>query len=400
VTRLRLTLAFAVAMALLLAAAGAFLYFRVQSALDEQLDEGLRARSADVAALVRTTGPNPGGLAQSDETFARVIEEGEETGLLDADELARARREAIFVERGAVAGIDGDRVRLYATPVDAPGGAVVVVTGVTLEDRDESLQALRTQLLIGGPLALLLASVAGYVLASATLRPVLRRLEAGLERERRFVSEASHELRTPLASLKTELELALRHPRTADELRAAVTSAAEEADRLALLADDLLVLARSDEGELRLHAEPVDVRELLQTVARRFAARIDESGRALTVAAPEGLVVTGDRVRLEQALGNLVDNAIRYGDGEIRLEARRSDGSVELLVSDDGGGFPAEFLPRAFERFSRADESRARGAAGLGLALVEAIVRAHGGTAWAANRPGGGAAITLSLAAG
>jgi signal transduction histidine kinase len=99
-------------------------------------------------------------------------------------------------------------------------------------------------------------------------------------------------------------------------------------------------------------------------------------------------------------VGNLVDNALRYGAGTIRLEAERADGSVELRVSDEGGGFPPAFLPRAFERFTRADEARAAGAAGLGLALVAAIVRAHGGTASASNRQGGGAVVTIVLPAG
>ena len=110
---------------------------------------------------------------------------------------------------------------------------------------------------------------------------MLARLEAGIERERRFVAEASHELRTPLSLLKTELELALRRPRSADELRAALSSAAEETDRLVLLADDLLVLARSDEGELRLVTEPVPVRDLLETVERRFGVRAGQAGRGL-----------------------------------------------------------------------------------------------------------------------
>jgi signal transduction histidine kinase len=228
---------------------------------------------------------------------------------------------------------------------------------------------------------------------------MLARLDAGLERERRFVAEASHELRTPLSLLKTELELALRRPRSPEELRAAIASAHEETDRLAALAEDLLVLARSDEGELQIDPQPVAVRELLQTLAGRFAARAAEAGLSLEVEAPKDLSTLGDRGRLDQALGNLVDNALRYGAGTVRLEARRDNGSVALLVSDEGQGFAAEFLPRAFERFSRADGGRVRGAAGLGLAIVDAIARAHGGTASAGNTPDGGAQVTLRLPA-
>jgi heavy metal sensor kinase len=445
--RLRLTLAFALAMAVVLAAVGMLLYWQVRSALDEQIDQSLRVRAIEVASFVRRTG-SPGRLA-GDESFAQVIgpdgrpPEGERA-LLSPAQLAQARRVPIVVEvdRPLAADdepdADDERVRLLAMPVRVSAGATyVVVAGAELDDRDETLVALRTQLLIGGPLALLLASLAGYGLAAATLRPVeamrrraeeisaatagrrlpvpaaddeiarlartlnemLARLEAGLERERRFVADASHELRTPLSLLKAELELALRRPRSPDELLAALASAAEETDRLVALADTLLVLARSDEGRLTLAVEPVPVDELLAGVARRFAARAGAGGRAVEVAAPAGLLVDADRLRLEQALGNVVDNALRYGEGTVRLEAAPADGLVELRVSDEGSGFPAVFLPRAFERFSRADESRARGSAGLGLALVEAVARAHGGRAVAATRPGGGAEVTLSLPA-
>jgi signal transduction histidine kinase len=389
---LRLTLAFVLAMALLLAAAGTFLYVRLGSALDEQIDSALRTRADDVAALVRS-GSTLGGarLAESDESFAQVLDAGGEvrdatrglgrSPLLTPDELRRAQRGTIVVEHGSV--------RLLATPV----GGLVVVAGASLDDRSDALAALRTQLLIGGPLLLLLASLAGYALAAATLRPVLARLEAGLERERRFVAEASHELRTPLSLLKAELDLALRRPRSPEEQHAALASAAEETDRLVRLAEDLLVLARADEGELRLRLVPVDARELLEAVARRFVA----AGRAVEVDAPAGLTVTGDRLRLEQALGNLVDNALRYGSGTVHLAARQDDGGVILSVADEGAGFPATFLPHAFERFTRADVGRVRGAAGLGLALVEAIAQAHGGRATAGNPPGGGGVVTLYL---
>jgi signal transduction histidine kinase len=230
-----------------------------------------------------------------------------------------------------------------------------------------------------------------------TLNEMLARLEAGMERERRFVAEASHELRTPLASLKAELELALRRPRSTGELRAAIASAAEETDRLAALAEDLLVLARSDEGELRLDRRPIRARELLENVARRFAARAEEAGLDVEVDAPAGLAGSGDRALLEQAVGNLVDNALRYGSGTVRLEAGADNGSLSLAVSDEGQGFAPEFLPRAFERFTRADASRAGGSAGLGLAIVEAIARAHGGTASAENTPRGGARVAVRV---
>jgi two-component system OmpR family sensor kinase len=214
---------------------------------------------------------------------------------------------------------------------------------------------------------------------------MLARLEAGIARERRFVADASHELRTPLALLRTELELARRRPRPPEELRAALDSAAEEVDRLTRLAEDLLVLARVDEGRLSLRPEKIDVKDLLETVAGRFSEPIE-------VGAADGDSIVGDRLRLEQALGNLLDNARRHGAGTIRLEAERKQGRLELRVSDQGPGFSPELLPRAFDRFTRGDEARERGGTGLGLAIVAAVAKAHRGRARAA-----GSTVTIEL---
>ena len=229
-----------------------------------------------------------------------------------------------------------------------------------------------------------------------TLNAMLGRLQDSLARERRFVADASHELRTPLALLQTELELALRHKRTPGELEEALRSARDEVDRLSRLAEDLLVLARLDEGRLRLRTSEVPARELLEAVARRFDSRASAEGRALEVEA-DPVSFPGDRLRLEQALGNLVDNALRHGKGTVRLAAEARDGEVDLRVADEGPGFADDVLPVAFERFTREDEARGNGASGLGLAIVDAIARAHGGSAQAANEPDGGAVVTLAL---
>jgi signal transduction histidine kinase len=229
---------------------------------------------------------------------------------------------------------------------------------------------------------------------------MLARLEAALTRERNFVSDASHELRMPLAILKTEFELALRDGRSREELLEAVRSAAHETDRLIQLAEDLLVIARSEQGRLPVAREPIAVDEVLDGVRRRFAGRATELRRGIECDRSPGRTVFADRRRLEQALGNLVDNALRHGGGRVRMTARESAGRVELHVVDDGSGFPADFVERAFERFSRADEARARGGAGLGLAVVQGIALAHGGSAHAANAQGGGADVWLSLPAG
>jgi len=178
-------------------------------------------------------------------------------------------------------------------------------------------------------------------------------------------------------------------------LEAALRSAAEETDRLSQLADDLLLLARADAGELQIRRSRVVVREVLETIATRFGRRAASAGRTIEVAAVPELELLADRRRLEQALGNLVENALRHGRGTVKLTSVAVDGVVELHVHDEGDGFGPEFAGHAFERFSRADASGS-GGAGLGLAIVAAIAQAHGGTATAVS---GGAEVVLALPA-
>jgi signal transduction histidine kinase len=309
------------------------------------------------------------------------------------------------------------------------------VVGAPLGVRDEALSELRDELLIGGPIALLIASVIGYLVAAGALRPVermriranaisdrrlaerlpvpqtrdeigrlgetlnamLERIEDGVKRERAFLADASHELRTPLSLLRTEVELALEAPHTNDELLVALRSIGEETDRLSQLAEDLLLLNRIDEGLLPLHRESIALDELLASVATRFQRRAGETGRQIHTAGHR-LLLSGDPLRLEQALGNLVENALRYGAGTVRLFAAAQATKLEIHVTDEGDGLPVDFAPRAFERFSRANQTRSAGA-GLGLAIVKAIAEAHGATVSIANTTQGRADICLSFPA-
>lgn len=436
--RVRLTVAFAVAMALVLSATGLFLYLRLSATLDRTIKQGLDARARDVGALAKQSD----SLGQKDEGITQVLDasggvvaaaRGLDHPLLTRAQVARAQKEPITIDRN-VPGSD-ETARLLGTPVDTPRGVRIVVVGTSLEQRGDALENLLTALLIGGPLALLLASLAGYGLATAAFRPVesmrreaeavsaaepgrrlplppaqdeiarlgetlngmLGRLEAALARERRFVSDASHELRTPLAALRAELELALRRERTKEELEAALRSAAEETERLSRLAEDLLVLARADDGRLPVRRMPLPASELLGDVRERYASRAADAGRSLEVEVDEGLELSVDRLRAEQALGNLVENALQHGRGRVLLQAARRNG-IELHVRDEGPGFAPDFIGRAFEPFSRGDPARSTQGAGLGLAIVAVIARAHGGTARAVNRDGG-ADIWLELPA-
>ena len=225
---------------------------------------------------------------------------------------------------------------------------------------------------------------------------MLDSLRAAIERERRFVDDASHELRTPLALHKTELELAQRYGRDEAELRASIDSAIEEVDRLIGLSESLLLVARASGGSVPIERRPIHSGELLEGIARRFEARSRALGRRIAVEG-EDLELSGDRVRLEQAMTGLLDNALRHGDGEVRLFAVRGESGVALHVTDRGDGFEGGFLEHAFERFSRADSARTGPGSGLGLSIVGAIAEAHGGTAAARNASDGGADVWIEI---
>jgi two-component system, OmpR family, sensor kinase len=436
------TLAFVAAMAAVLLIVGLLIYVRYKDELTNSVDQNLRSRATDVTTLLRESdsyndilAPNGGRFAQILTPSGRVLDTTAPSlgrPAVPPGDLRAAGARSIILEEGDVAGLGGE-ARLLATPVAVHRRKVIVVTGTSLDDRDAALRSLRTLLLIGGPAALLLAVLVGYAAVSASLRPVeairrraseisdaeggqrlpvsaaddelrrlgetlnemLARLEAALERERAFVDDASHELRTPLAMHRAELEVALRHAEGPEELRAAITSAVEEVDRLSQLAEDLLVLARSDKGRLEVKREQFDVGALIAAVRDRFSGRA--AGRSLDAEPSDGLVLDADQLRLEQALGNLIDNALRHGAGPIRIWALHTGSRVELHVSDSGSGFPPEFLAHAFERFSRPDDARSGEGTGLGLAIVEAIALAHGGVAEATSRDGGGADVWIEI---
>jgi two-component system OmpR family sensor kinase len=436
-------------MAIVLAATGLFLYLRLESSLNRTIDQDLQSRSQQLIKEMRVSDVGIQEAAKSlldsrAEDFAQVLtasgrlfdakKQPTHRPILLSPKVAAASRAEISLERPGRGG-DTEPERFIARPFTFEGQTLIAVVGASLGDRDEALSSLLTLLLIGGPIALLLASLAAYVTVGAALRPVeamrrragevsasgsgqrlpvppardelhrlgetlnqmLDRLETALERERAFVDDASHELRTPLAAHKAELELALRYGAGTEELRAAIASAIEEADRLSQLAESLLVIARSDKGALKLELEQIEIPDLFATMCDRLSDRAARDGRSLDFDDASDGAVAADRMRVEQALGNLVENALRHGDGTVHLWSRPVDGRIEIHVSDEGDGFPPEFLPHAFERFRRADTSRSTDGTGLGLAIVKAIAESHGGRAAARNSNGGGADVWIEL---
>ena len=448
---MRLTLGFAVVMAVVLAATCLFVYHRQQSSLDQALARSLEARAADVGALAeqsdsglkesqrsRTLGERT-GVAELIDARGQVLDGTPGVGrrpLIDRATLARARSQATVIQRARVPSLD-EPARLLAVPVRAQDQTMVAVVGQSLEDRDRALSDLAGVLAVGGPVALLLAAFAGYGLTGAALRPVeamrrraeqlsandlgarlpsagghdefgrlgrtlnemLARVESAVDRERGFVSDASHELRTPLAMMRTELELIARDKPSGHALQHATASAIEENERLSRMVDDLLLLSRADEGRIRLRRSSLPAVELLTAAAERARRAAPAHARRIVVDDSNGMNVSVDRARMEQALDNLVANAIRHGGGEIRLSARNGEQGAELHVTDRGAGFPSSFLPQAFERFARPDAGRTDDGAGLGLALVRTIGELHGGTAHASNRPDGGSDVWIVLPA-
>jgi signal transduction histidine kinase len=437
--RVRMTAAFAVAMVLLLVGAGLFIYMRLKNDLDESVTAGLDARAAAVLAAGSASAGAPG---DGEEGFAELLRPdgtvldrsgGSRGQILTRPELRRAAAGEQLVFERRLPGIEGS-ARVLAR---AGGDSEVAAVGQSLDDRNETLANLVASFAIGGPVAVVLASLLGYVLAAAGLRPVeamrrraqdvslargderlplpraddeirrlgetlnemLDRLRRSFDRERRFVADASHELRTPVAVIKTELEGALRAGGHDPQVREALVASLEECDHLAQLAEDLLVVARAADGELPLHPAQLQLRELFDRVRRRFADRARERGRSIRVSVDGAQFVYADELRLSQALGNLADNALRYGQGEIVLRSRRAEPGLALEVSDQGEGFAPEFADRAFERFTRGDRARIRDGTGLGLSIVRVIAEGHGGRAEIVPGPGATVRIWLPDAA-
>ena len=214
-----------------------------------------------------------------------------------------------------------------------------------------------------------------------------------LDQQRRFLADASHQLRTPLAIIKAEVELAQPGTTKDDDLRATTASIGEETDRLSRLTEQLLVLAAAEEHRLSLTQEPVRIVDLLEEVADRGRGRAQLQGRMIMVDS-DGAMISADRQRLEYALGNLLDNALTHGAGDLELMSRRDGDVVELQVRDHGSGFSDSYLAHPFVRFA-STASTGRGT-GLGLAIVQAITEAHGGLVSLANDDAG-ALVTLVL---
>lgn len=283
--------------------------------------------------------------------------------------------------------VAGERVRIVAVPAIVEGQTVAWVTaGRSLIAEDQLVHRVRSLLLLGGAFAILASLAAGWWLAGRAVRPVERAYEA----QAGFVADASHELRTPLTFIRSGVEvLAERDP----ELGRDVLS---EVEYLTGLTQRLLLLARAEQSGVSLERLPIDLAAVCRSAARRSEGAY---ANRLTLEGPSHLVATGDPVGTEAALDAVLENVKVHGGGaaEVRWHAAGTEAIVS--VADHGPGLQADVADRAFERFFRADPSRARetGGAGLGLSLARAMVEAQGGRMWVERTPGGGLTANVAL---
>lgn len=342
--------------------------------------------------------------------------------------------------RETVIAKNGENVRVYSSALEQNNKILgVLQVGESLVSLSKTLRSAVAELSIIGPGVLLLSLFGSYWLAGRSLAPIkkltgtarrikagdlhervpvprtqdelhilaltfnemIERLEKAFARQRQFVADASHELRTPVAAIRsmTDVALARSQHMQPDDYLVVLSDVNSEAERLGHLINDLLALARSDESQVVFEHEAVRLDLLTADVAATMEPLADEKGINLTVDCHEAVTITGDEVRLIQVIMNMIDNAIHYTNegGSIRLAVNAQDQYACLTVTDSGIGIEKQHLEHIFERFYRVDPARTRsvGGSGLGLSIVEWIVRAHQGRIEVESEPGQGTSFTV-----
>ncbi|MQA78787.1 MAG: HAMP domain-containing protein [Streptosporangiales bacterium] len=415
------------------------LYVLLDRQLGAALDAGLANRATDLTATANTgdlTVIRRDALAQLYAPDGSIVASSTSLSgsrLLDTGQVRAVDGRTFLTRRLTLGpGQQAEPVRLLSQRL--PAGRVLSVAA-SAEPIEAARGRLLVVLLLAAPLLVGTLSVAGWLVVRAALRPVdaltreaaaissfdgrrrlpaipgddeiarlartlddmFTRLDVAFTRERAFVDDASHELRTPIAVLRGEIELALTAADDREEVERSLRAALGQANRLADVADDLLLLARAQAGAVMVDRQPVDIHDVLATEAtaleRVLGLRIDVTGDAA--------VVDGDADRLNQVLANVTGNSAAAGAAQVQVRVTRGRDTVTIEIADDGPGFPPSLMSSAFERFVRDDAGPARHTgAGLGLAIVRALVAAHDGAAHVRNgEPLGGAVVTLTLPA-
>lgn len=377
-TQLRVTGLAIVVVAVVLGIAATLAVLAQRDALTGNLDDRLARRADDIMALV-IRGSTPATIAVGDDdALAQLVSAG---SVVAASENA-AELPIIAVPPGdeerltTVDGlpIDDGEFRLFSRSFEAAGVGYVLHVAAALDDVNEAVATLTMTL--GVTLLVVLAVVAGILWT--IVGRALRTVEATHSRLEQFVADASHELRSPLTSIRSELEVDLAHPDKAD-LLATQRSVLDDTVRLQRLVDELLFLARRDNGKAELRHDIVDLDEIVLGEAKALRSR---NRVAVDSSRVSGAQVTGDAELLRRAVRNVLDNAERHAASTVSVALSESDDRAVLSVADDGPGIPSEQITRIFERFARIDQARdrQRGGAGLGLAITREIVTQHQGT--------------------
>jgi heavy metal sensor kinase len=458
--RVRLTLAYVVAMMAVLAVYAGVVYVSVRGSLSQALDEKLHN---DFSWPKEMFPPEKVRQLLSNEDNEEKVEEAgggdegspwlqvwSENGEKCLWRTYEAKKTPILEDAQFALGADGQIRRLSdMTPpyriltgkTQVSGVSLVIQVAESEGPMQRYIGELLWVLLLGLPIAVAIAGFGGYTLARRALAPVdrmaeqarlitaerlkerlpidnpsdelgrlatvfnqtLMRLESSFEQMRRFTADASHELRTPLTAIRSVGEIGLRGRREPSDYKEIIGSMLEEVDRLSLLVDRLLTMSRVDSGESVLSRDRVDLAELAEEVTAQLEVLAEEKEQSVTVESHGPSQCIGDRMVLRQALLNLVDNAIKYSPigGRIFVKVSTSpEGMAVLDVSDTGPGIPAEMRPRVFDRFYRADASRSRengGGTGLGLSIARWAVEANGGQLTLENSEGSGATFRITL---
>jgi heavy metal sensor kinase len=456
--RVRLTAWYVVLLAAVLAALGTFVVTRLRSDLTASVDSSLRGAASQIAQgweaegakdfldVAHTVLPGPtrhgSGAQVLDATGPVVVSAGDP--LMEAPLLANGRLARAVAGRAVVFSLHGgspaEHLRAIAVAVRRDGRHQALVVTESLAAADNAAHRVFVLGLLGGAAALLLAALGGWWIARGALAPIERmtshadrigiedlaeripiprwrdevghlartlnamlgRLELGVQARERLIADVSHELRAPLAAIRSELEVSLRHDALDGAAREAVASAREETVRMGRIVENLLTLARMDEGGLELLVGSHDLAEIARDAAVSYRAAAEASGVGLVVSGGPA-IVRGDRDRLRLVIGNLIDNALGFAPkgSEVGLRVASERGEAVVTVSDDGPGVPSEDRERIFERFARRDPARSRGAgAGLGLAICREIVTSHGGRIWVEQRTPTGSLFVVALPAG
>jgi heavy metal sensor kinase len=332
-----------------------------------------------------------------------------------------------------------EMVRLLITPVIQDGDLVAYLqVGHDLSYVQEAVGRLLQLLLLAGPVMVGIAAAGGYWLTGQALAPIekvrgqaasiqaeglsqrldlaktndeverltltfnemLDRLEQSFLRQRRFTADASHELRTPLAIIRGEIDVALERPRSFVEYVETLQSVGAEADRMTRLVNELLLLARSDSGELRLEMLPFDLADLLRLMVEQIQPKAREMGTRIHADLPPSLPIVGDKDRLMELFLNIIENALLHAPGSlIEVQAQPDGEQIVVTIADTGPGITAEHLPHIFDRFYRVDPVREHSyrGSGLGLAIAQEIAQAHQGRITVESTPGKGTTFTVHL---